>query len=666
MSRARARARARAIGGLALALALAVRARASASGDVGRVVRSARKFGPTVDARGALDDAQTRAIEVAMDVVDPLARERASVKADGRTEDEEASDDARDAEDEDEDEEPSFRSDEDDGETGDVIGTYDTCDVCERCALGDAPAGTTLNARARSGAATTCSACYGCNLVIERLPSKTTFMNKSVALQRGASGAAVFAGRTRARSESEAASDSVKDVFVKAWCGLRGDYQHHLDDPNGRPQGYNCTFDRQLKSHPSFSTGPHCREKATDGSMFCNHAFLGALDTIAREAGLADVIPRAYSLRALTYTPWDGTSSAGVKQDVDVMVFDKAPGASYESLSHMLTPENLELLRKISPEKILKLALFDVLTTQADRHGQNVFVTEDGDIHGIDNEAAMNNELNSMFIPGGQKFEVYRLGYHVVCCAVTNICGQREPSHPSLGTLLDYRCYVDGGYIGKNFPTEFEAFLKRVDAMKDAEEVYEYFKMAVPSHAVKFKERVHDLLTLGFEGTVKKVYSQMYPGDGRYGNFEYAIQPRCCGPGDCTMNMRLPDSAKSSCIRACDAPMDPRAQYFIGANDEKAWRAFETLDSPPASNESAVDPVAAPDPEPASESVPKNDTEPIEPTVVPADARASPFSLNATLEDLRARLLARVAALRDLRRVEREVDAASSSDPPSV
>ena len=564
--------------------------------------------------------------------------------------------------------EPVFRSNEDEDAVGDVMGTYDACDVCERCALGDAPAGTTLNARARSDGTTKCSACYGCNLVIERLPSKTSFMNKSVAVQRGASGAAVFVGRTRARAESEAASDAVKDVFVKAWCGLRGDYQHHLDDPNGRPQVYNCTFDRQLKSHPSFSAGPHCREKATDGSMFCNHAFLGALDTIAREAGLADVIPRAYSLRALTYTPWDGTSSAGVKQDVDVMVFNKAPGASYESLSNVLTLENLALLRKISPEKILKLALFDVLTTQADRHGQNVFITEDGDIHGIDNEAAMNNELNSMFIPGGQKFEVYRLGYHVVCCRVTNICGERAPSLPAMGTLLDYRCHVDGGYIGKNYPPEFEAFLKRVDAMKDAEEVYEYFKMAVPSHAVKLKERIHDLLTLGFEGTVKKVYSQMRPGDGSYGNFQYAVQPRCCGPGDCAMNVRVPESAKSACIRECDAPTDPRAQYFIGDNDEKAWRAFETLDAPPASNESAAapEPERESEPEPEPEPEGESESENVEPTAVPTDASSSPYSLNATLDDLRARLRARVRALYDLRRVEREVDAAPPSDPSSA
>jgi hypothetical protein len=222
-----------------------------------------------------------------------------------------------------------------------------------------------------------------------------------------------------------------------------------------------------------------------------------------------------------------------------------------------------------------------------------VFITEDGVIHGIDNESSMRDELNSMLIPGGQKFETYRVGFALTVCAVRNNCDTAQASPSTLGSMLDYRCYVDGGSIGKKYPKQFEEFLRKVDAMKD-HEVYEYFGMTVPGLATKLKARVHDLLELGFERTAKKLYAGMQPGDGRFGNFEYAIPPPCCGPSSCKLStVGFAEEELQSCIRSCDVPIDPD---FVGDNTLDALSVSATSSElggkSPAPNVTAPVPIS--------------------------------------------------------------------------
>jgi len=554
---------------------------ANASSDVGRLVarlREVRRLGPRDDGTAREGDgvdgdgdgaraAEAEAEVGTTDEGDESAAAGAGGKADrgGKNDDDDDGDDDDDDDGDDDDDEPSFRSE--DAADGDVIGTYDTCDTCESCALGDPPPGVAVNARARStGNATRgthCKTCYGCNVIVSRISSKTEFRNKVVSVQAGASGAAVFKAKMfeEMLSEEKKTSDdkSVKDVFVKLWCGLKGGYRHILDANSPIPE----TCADAGFEHPAFKGGSHCQLRGMGSRFACNVAHLSAIDRMAEEAGVEDVIPRMTTLRAKTFLPWDGTETAGFKQDVDVLVFEKVQGVSLESLGASVSRENFDLMAKVNPERMYRIALFEMLTSQADRHAQNVFITEGGDVHVIDNESSLLGELNSMLIPGGQKHETYRIGFASINCQSDKTCDAPRVFPPSFGALTDYRCYVEGGYIGTNYPKKFTEFLEKIDAMKDAEEVYEYFQLAVPVFAEKLKERAHDMLTLGFEGTAKKMYSSMNAGDGRFGNFQYDIHPPCCGPGECKMNTA---GTFNECLGGCDRAVDPRAKVLLGAN----------------------------------------------------------------------------------------------------
>ena len=559
--------------------AWATGADANASSDVDRLVarlREVRRLGPRDDGTAREGDggdgdgggaraAEAEAAAGTTEAGDESADDAAGGKADrGEKKDDDDDDDDDENDDDEQDDEPSFRSE--DAPDGDVIGTYDTCDTCESCALGDPPPGVAVNARARSKGnaahGTHCKMCYGCNVIVSRISSKTEFRNKVVAVQAGASGAAVFKAKMfeETLSEEKTSDDkSVKDVFVKVWCGLKGGYRHILDANSPIPE----TCADAGFEHPAFKGGSHCQAKGTGSRFACNVAHLGAIDRIAEKAGVEDVIPRMTTLRAKTFLPWDDTETAGFKQDVDVLVFETVPGVSLESLGASVSRENFDLMAKINPDRMYRIALFEMLTSQADRHAQNVFITEGGDVHVIDNESSMLGELNSMLIPGGQKHETYRIGFASVNCQSDKTCDAPRVFPSSFGALTDYRCYVEGGYIGTNYPQKFTEFLEKIDAMKDAEEVYEYFQLAVPVFAEKLKERAHDMLTLGFEGTAKKMYSSMNAGDGRFGNFQYDIHPPCCGPGECKMNG---PSDFNECLGGCDRAVDPRAKVLLGAN----------------------------------------------------------------------------------------------------
>ena len=79
-----------------------------------------------------------------------------------------------------------------------------------------------------------------------------------------------------------------------------------------------------------------------------------------------------------------------------------------------------------------------------------------------------------MLLPGGQKFEVYRIGYNAVCCG--NLPGGKakncpgKPSDTSAPEVwVDYRCHAPSRFVGTGLPPGVEPFLRRVAAMSDAE-----------------------------------------------------------------------------------------------------------------------------------------------------------------------------------------------------
>ena len=94
--------------------------------------------------------------------------------------------------------------------------------------------------------------------------------------------------------------------------------------------------------------------------------------------------------------------------------YEAAKGYSIEAVYGGSVAQNtVDMFKKIKHEQIIKAATFDLLFSEQDRHGQNVFVTEEGDITLIDSEGCF-GPTNSLLLPGGQKFEVYWIGYNAV------------------------------------------------------------------------------------------------------------------------------------------------------------------------------------------------------------------------------------------------------------
>jgi hypothetical protein len=88
-------------------------------------------------------------------------------------------------------------------------------------------------------------------------------------------------------------------------------------------------------------------------------------------------------------------------------------------------------------------ATFDLLFSEQDRHGQNVFIDDNYNIVMIDNEGAF-GPANSMFLPGTQKARArlrpclracVRFGYVCGCPGATMQLERRAPRRGSLDAV---------------------------------------------------------------------------------------------------------------------------------------------------------------------------------------------------------------------------------------
>mmetsp|Transcript_4485 Transcript_4485/g.11025 ORF Transcript_4485/g.11025 Transcript_4485/m.11025 type:complete len:326 (-) Transcript_4485:1436-2413(-) len=259
---------------------------------------------------------------------------------------------------------------------------------------------------------------------------------------------------------------------------------------------------------------------------------------LAMDANLTEATPRSWTEDIRSFLPTSsGDPASGFKVDTRGQFYDVAEGVSIEAFYDGITTKSMALTRAIPHEDVLRAAMFDLLFSEQDRHGQNVFVSERGRLTILDNEGAF-GPVNSMLLPGGQKFEVYRIGYNAVCCgnlpgpnSVT--CPGRIAPYSAPEVFVDYRCHARGWLLGTALPPGVERFLHRVDKM-DAKTVYDFYGMSHPSHAVALKRRVAYLLAAGFERTLIAAYAQQPMGDGiaHGNNFSYPLQPACCAVDD--------------------------------------------------------------------------------------------------------------------------------------
>lgn len=98
----------------------------------------------------------------------------------------------------------------------------------------------------------------------------------------------------------------------------------------------------------------------------------------------------------------------------------------------------------------------------------------------IDNENFHSAATNSMFLPGTQKYEIYRIGYNAVCCAnlpgdfYVNCPGQITPSAPE--ALLDYRCFTANESFGRALPSGMMPWVMKM-ASKSVEEIQNLYDL---------------------------------------------------------------------------------------------------------------------------------------------------------------------------------------------
>lgn len=104
-----------------------------------------------------------------------------------------------------------------------------------------------------------------------------------------------------------------------------------------------------------------------------------------------------------SFLPEGNHDNKGVRMDARAMFYKVAAGVSIEAVTGgSVTNQNLLMLRSIKSEQVRLAATFDLLFSEQDRHGQNVFIDDNYNIVMIDNEGAF-GPANSMFLPGTQK-----------------------------------------------------------------------------------------------------------------------------------------------------------------------------------------------------------------------------------------------------------------------
>ena len=112
-----------------------------------------------------------------------------------------------------------------------------------------------------------------------------------------------------------------------------------------------------------------------------------------------------------------------IKVDTRGQFYHVAQGVSIEAFyDEGATPRSMELTRNIPHDDVIRAATFDLLFSEQDRHGQNVFVSEAGRLTILDNEGAF-GPINSMLLPGrGLNSSIFWLNLSAFC-GIGGACG---------------------------------------------------------------------------------------------------------------------------------------------------------------------------------------------------------------------------------------------------
>ncbi|GIL86976.1 hypothetical protein Vretifemale_15166 [Volvox reticuliferus] len=204
-----------------------------------------------------------------------------------------------------------------------------------------------------------------------------------------------------------------------------------------------------------------------------------SLGKLSQDCGFTDLIPRMWLAPVLGVVP-------GVGYPIDWwgLWMEYVEGISLENFLYHGIPRRqpLETVadmfnNRLNKTRVVRAAIFDLLTSQCDRHAQNLFLQEDGNLKLIDNESCLQHMwrhcgFDSVFVPTTQKQEIVRLANHYVNKLPTSTGQPQIPrfdADPQL--LLDYRCYLPEGQeqIGTQYPPQIDKCLRHIASMTPEE-----------------------------------------------------------------------------------------------------------------------------------------------------------------------------------------------------
>ncbi|KAL6763593.1 hypothetical protein V8C86DRAFT_2491886 [Haematococcus lacustris] len=334
-----------------------------------------------------------------------------------------------------------------------------------------------------------CTVCWGCQQTLELMASGTTMAGSYYSHEPGGSPSWLFRVRTNKTTSGWA--------VVKVWC---------VPVMKVKQRGFAMCSQRKVYSQVKL---------------------LLAQNKVASECGLLDIAPRTW------VEPVHGVIPGhGFRIDWLGLWADIADGVSVQNIQEAgkpPTPPHLILdlfTNRLNHTEVKMAALFDLLFSQCDRHQQNIFLTEKGKLWVIDNDQVHTTAwrrcgIDSMLLPTTQKFMINHLGFFYVLKYPQKDPPQTWTKNPNPLVLLDYRCHVEGGAIGKRFFPKLEQCMRHIGSMQAAEiqALYGYPNIRM-SDAIR--NRSTDMLSKGYEWTL------LYGQPTNQAMHRYKIAPPCC------------------------------------------------------------------------------------------------------------------------------------------
>ncbi|MEW5313837.1 MAG: hypothetical protein WDW38_005372 [Sanguina aurantia] len=341
-----------------------------------------------------------------------------------------------------------------------------------------------------------CTQCYGCSTHLMSMAESTRFADRNFTNEKGATSGWLF----RAHTNKTASGIAV----VKAYC-----------IPVAKVKGGKIA-------------------QCSPATILRTMKLFLAIQRISKDCGFEDMVPRVWIDKIDGVVPSNSYYQApGYHIRWYGLWMEYVNGISLENFLHRGLPVRFPpeyvinfFENRINKTQAVRAAMFDLLTSQCDRHAQNVFVDEGGSLHLIDNEAAMQHSwktcgFDSILVPTSQKQEIIRLSNQFVNKLVTVEQAPRQHADPQL--TLDYRCWVDtpNEEIGNAYPPKLKQCLARMAGMT-LPELQEAYGMQDAHSANVLHRRASDMHNHGFEWTFKYGWPQ------NLDTKRYRLQPKCC------------------------------------------------------------------------------------------------------------------------------------------